>query len=40
MAYNLTKAETLILVHFGTTRTQQWLLVRRGRKSGATNTEP
>ena len=35
--YNLTKAETPILVHFGTTRTQQWLLVRvEEPKSGAT----
>jgi len=31
--YNLTRAETPVLVHFGPDRTQQWLLVRMNKPS-------
>src|SRR5262249_12241743 len=33
--YNLTQSECPVLVHFGTDRTQQWLLVRVEQPAGA-----
>lgn len=33
--YNLTKPETSVLVHFGTQKTQQWMLVRVEQNNGA-----